>query len=91
MVGSTDKERWAWQTLRTLVATDRLYPNQMGEQERLLMFEVGLMDVQPAKEFGAWRWKRTTGATLLFKKIRLDLAIEHDLLVEKLTTWEAVA
>ena len=69
----------AWRTLRNLVITCRLYPDQITAEEKSIMLAVGLMEWRRNPEVGTSDYFWTSGAYRLHKWVRFDLEIKYQL------------
>lgn len=69
----------AWKTLRNLVCTKRLYPDQMTPEEKSLMAAVGLMEWRQNPDVGAADYFWLPGAYRLHNWVRFDLLIKYEI------------
>lgn len=72
-------EALAWKTLRNLVCTKRLYPDQMTPEEKSLMSAVGLMEWRQNPAVGASDYFWVKGAYRLHNWVRFDLLIKYEI------------
>lgn len=74
-----DIEALAWRTIKNLVITNRLYPDQITPEEKSIMLAVGLMEWRQDTQLDVSDYFWTHGAYLLHGWVRFDLDIKYQL------------